>query len=759
VVAIPFATNGRVGILGQGLVNDDWASHLLFAEWADTREGPTPDLVEDGYPLGPHAIVAAAVKVTGADFIEGFAGLTGAVAVLLALTAYGALRGVRDRWRAPAAVLGAMTYLAAAYLAQGAFKEPMLGLSLLGFTLALSPLLRPWDGLQPTLVSTLPDRGRGWVKSQAGAALPAGVIAAGVIYNYSFPGLAWLALAAIAWGLMIAWRERKEREGLELRNRLRWARPALVVLIGVPVLAALPEVVNFVHFLSFEAFNPQGTGPRVGFGNLRQPLNPLEVLGIWPSSEFRITPSNATTPAIAFYLGGLLALIAFAWGVGRALARRELALPSALIAGGLAYLAALALGTPYTQAKSLAILAPAVMVLILRGLLSAEALEQEEEREAKWWPPRRIRPFVRLGIPLLAAAFVLSAAFSTLLPLRQSAVGPGYHVGELERMRPLVDGQEVLFLGRDNFISWELIGSEVFAPIINHYDTEEVPSLYRATTINAKFDWDNVPDEVLGDFDWVITTSADFASEAPPEFEPRLESDDFVLWERRDGAETPGPGEPGARRTLLEPLYPGAGVECGEPGDAKLTGVAGKASVSPVTPVLGRSWEPRAELTDARGASQELRLTPGAWEISIQYASSQAMHIRAPGLDTTMRANLLFRGPSPYYPAGVLEVPRHGRPLAPRPVRFGVTVDDPPLAGRLLGTESRAYLGTLAATPISDPHAKSGAPAHLPAASRIRVPLRSACGSYIDWYRLAPGTPPSAVAGVEAPVTHPPEDE
>jgi len=57
-------------------------------------------------------------------------------------------------------------------------------------------------------------------------------------------------------------------------------------------------------------------------------------------------------------------------------------------------------------------------------------------------------------------------------------------------MRPLVDGEDVLFLGRDNFISWELLGAEVYAPIINHYDTEELPSLYRATPINAKFDWD-----------------------------------------------------------------------------------------------------------------------------------------------------------------------------------------------------------------------------------------------------------------------------
>src|SRR4051812_18299662 len=142
VAAIPFATSGRVGILGQGLVNDDMASHLLFTEWISSHAGPTPDLIKDGYPLGPHAIVAATAKVSGASLIEGFAGLTGAIAVLLALTAYGALRGVRGWLRVPAAVLAASPYLAAAYLAQGAFKEPLLGLAVLGFALAL-PAMRP----------------------------------------------------------------------------------------------------------------------------------------------------------------------------------------------------------------------------------------------------------------------------------------------------------------------------------------------------------------------------------------------------------------------------------------------------------------------------------------------------------------------------------------------------------------------------------------------------------------------------------------
>jgi hypothetical protein len=733
VAAIPFATSGRIGILGQGLVNDDMASHLLFTEWISSHAGPTPDLIKGGYPLGPHAIVAATAKVSGASLIEGFAGLTGAIAVLLALSAYGALRSVRGWLRVPAAVLAASPYLAAAYLAQGAFKEPLLGLTLVGITLSLPPLLPQWS------------RGEG----SARAVIPVGVILGGTIFNYSFPGLAWLLGAAVIWMLVIALRERDRAvsfwSSLRLPERLRGARSALLLGIAIPVVCALPELFRLASFSSFKAFNPQGTGPTVGFGNLRQPLNPLEAFGIWPSGEFRITPANSTTPEIAFYLGGLLALAAFAWGLGRALSRRESALPSALLAGTLVYLGALAFGTPYTQAKCLAIAAPVVMLITLRGLLSADALEGEEEAVPEagpgWWPPRLVRPLVPIGLPLLTLAFAAAAAFSTLLPLRQAAVGPDYHLQEMLRMRPIVDGQDVLFLGRDNFVSWELIGSEVFAPITNHYDVEEIPSLYRATTLNAKFDWDNVPPhgtnpdvhDGLDDFDWVITTGAAMQSEAPPGFVPRLRTHDFILW-RRDTTL-------GQRRTLFEPINPGAPLDCADPGQARLRRVRGTATAFPVQPVVGRVWHPSPELTQSKPAQQRLYLTPGRWDISIQYASTQAMQVSGSGgalarpFSATLRTNLLFRGPSPYYPVGTLEVKRPGE------VVFDVSVDDPPLVGRLLGTESKAYLTGLAATRADPP--------------RQNVPLRDACGRYVDWYAAAPGTPESALAGVPAPRVQP----
>ncbi len=508
------------------------------------------------------------------------------------------------------------------------------------------------------------------------------------------------------------------------------------------MICALPEVFRLASFSSFKAFNPQGTGPTVGFGNLRQPLNPLEAFGIWPSGEFRITPANSTTPELAFYLGALLALVAFAWGLGRALSRRESALPAALIAATLLYLASLALGTPYTQAKALAIGAPLIMVVALRGLLSADALPGRRPTCPRAAAPRGGRhgpfaPLVGLGVPLLTLAFAAAAAFSTLLPLRQSAVGPDYHLQEMLRMRPIVDGQNVLFLGRDNFVSWELIGSEVYAPITNHYDVEEVHPLYRATDLNAKFDWDNLPQFVMNNFNWVVTTSAAMQSEAPPGFVPRLRTGDFILWHRDHPV--------GQRRTLYEPLNPGAPLDCTDPAQAKLSRLDGTASVFTVQPVIGKVWHPSPELTQTKPGQQRLYLTPGRWDISLQYASTQALHVTASGgalaapFSAELRTNLLFRGPSPYYPVGALKVRRAGE------VIFDVDVADPPLIGRLLHTESKAYLGGLAAT-RADP-------------ARQTVPLRQACGRYVDWYRVAPGTPASALAGVPTPHPQPIEPD
>ena len=516
------------------------------------------------------------------------------------------------------------------------------------------------------------------------------------------------------------------------------------MLAGLPIRCRRdPRAVPARQLHQLQGVQPRRHRRPVGFGNLRQPLSPLESLGVWPSSEFRITPANASAPELAFYAGALLGAAVLAWGLWRAWRRREAVLPAALISGALGYLGALAAGTPYTQAKALAIVSPIVMLIGLRGLLRAGAVEGEEaeaaeadrEREGAAEPPPASWPPFRYGLAAIGVVFVLAAAGSSLLPLRQAPVGPQAQVDQLVSMRALVDGKDVLFLGRESFVAWELIGADVYAPIVHNYNVTEVDSLYRATSTRAKFDFDVVPRQVLesgashdgqpAPFDFVVTTSAAQQSEIPANFEAVRVTRDYILWKRV------APLPP--RRTLIEPIGPGSTVNCDRPEDRALSDLEGNARAFITTPVVGTAWKPSPDVTDSQGASEELLLDPGRWQISLQYASTQPMHLHSEALDVTLEPNLLFRGPAPFYPVGEIEVERRGL------VSFEVSVDPPPLAGRLLGAETRAYLEEIAATP---------------APARQTIPLPRTCGRYVDWYAPAPGTPRRALDRVEAPTPH-----
>ena len=88
--------------------------------------------------MGPHALVAGLSEGLGTGLIEAFAGMTLAMPVLTALVALEALARRSAAFRASSSrALVALPYLAAAYLAQGAFKEPIEALFVLAFALLL----------------------------------------------------------------------------------------------------------------------------------------------------------------------------------------------------------------------------------------------------------------------------------------------------------------------------------------------------------------------------------------------------------------------------------------------------------------------------------------------------------------------------------------------------------------------------------------------------------------------------------------------
>ena len=704
--AIPFIAAGTVGILGVGLVNDDMASHLLLADWIDERFRPEPRLVDQGYPLGPHALVAGVGDLLGARSIDVFAGLVLAIPALTAFMVSGVLEARRPWIRVLCATLVALPYLAAAYLAQEAFKEPILALFVLAFALLL-PSIRAREG-EPAIP---------WPPAMAPrAAIPFGLVAAGAVYVYSFPGLAWLVGTLALW-LALALLALRRLPTIRIIPRPAIVRPALrqtsIAMLGALAMLAVliaPELPRLWEFADFRALDPDRANEG-GLGNLRRHISPLEALGIWPTSEFRLSAGAGALPAVAFYAGAALAATAFALALPRWLRRHGPAIPAALLTAVALYVVARAFGTVYTSAKALAIAAPLITLITLGGLLGGASKEEgrsggrrrrlrstdartQASMDAEASPTGTARPSPALA--LLATAVLAAGALSSFLILRQAPVGPEDHMDELAEIRPTVEGEKLLFLGRDNFILYELRGSKPFTHVRNFYDPYFVRPNLELRDVFSKFDFDAVTAEKLARFRYVLTTRAAYASGPPPSYEPIAETESYVLWEKRGPVGDRRPGETGPE--------PGRLGGCDPPVD--------RAAVLPAPPVVAGEWTSTTVEDGAPGAI-EIRLPPGAWELSLQYDSTRPLTLSAPGFEVELPANLDYRGTAPFWHAGAIELDRETT------VAITAEVERPPLAGRVLGASSVAHLGRIAATPAAD-------------AAILRH--RSACRGYVDWY-------------------------
>jgi hypothetical protein len=436
--SLPFAVEGHFGILGTSF-NPDMSQHLLAAD--RLAGGQTSQLLHQGYPLGPHAVVVALNKGLGIGLVQGFSGLTVAVAVLASLTALAAFSSPPPIPRTAGALVVGLTYVVASYFAQGSFKETMQALFLLAFALSLRESTRAWRDLPLRFV-------------------PCALLAVGAIYTYSFPSLIWLAGAAAIWAAVELVRSRALGPSP--------GRATLLALLAFAVLA-LPELGRMIDFHSFETFDPNGPG----LGNLFGQISSLEALGIWPSGDFRLAPGDGAVPAPVYYLGAAFALVLLAYGIGRCWRRRETAILSVLAAAALAYVAARVGGTPYTAAKAIEIGAPLVALTILLPLLDRGPGRLTPGMREESAPPPALRT-------LAASTFVLAAAICSLLALANAPVGPMSYSPSLTGLRPLVAADSTLVLARDElladqhgtpYIAWELRGGRVCIEAVSEAGT------------------------------------------------------------------------------------------------------------------------------------------------------------------------------------------------------------------------------------------------------------------------------------------------
>jgi hypothetical protein len=451
--ALPFIAEGHFGILGTSF-NPDMSQHLLAAD--RLAEGNSSQLLVQGYPLGPHAIVVALNKGLGIGLVQGFTGLTIAVAILASLTALAAFRDLPFIPRTAGALLVGLAYLVASYFAQGAFKETMQALYLLAFVLALRESATTWATLNLRFV-------------------PAALIAVGSVYTYSFPGLIWLGGAFVIWYLaaLLPAAGGDDREDSPGRESPRSetgpaARPLGLAFLTFFVLVA-PEIGRMVDFKQFETFDPNGPG----LGNLFGQVSPFEALCIWPSGDFRLAPGDGAVPALGYYLGIAFALALLAYGLVWLWRRRETAILSGLAAAALAYAAARTVGTPYTAAKAIEIGAPLVALAIVLPLFAkswflSPDIEDKGTTRSVW-------------VAAAAGLFLLAAGVCSLLALANAPVGPTSYSSTLSEYRKLVGEGPTLVLASpqlldeehgEPFLAWELRGGRV---CIKSTDDPSVP--------------------------------------------------------------------------------------------------------------------------------------------------------------------------------------------------------------------------------------------------------------------------------------------
>jgi hypothetical protein len=360
----------------------------------------------------------------------------------------------------------------------------------------------------------------------------------------------------------------------------------------------------------------------------------------------------------------------------------------------------------YVDAKSLAVMAPLVVLGALKALLTPSWRRRTADDPLSRAPDESRR----LVLLRYATGTVIAAAFaaSTFLALRAAPIGFDQRGSELEHLASLAQGRSVAFFGVDRFAPYWLRGTLDESPGGN-VPTQVPAREKKRWEPGLAMDFDTLSSARLDQFDYAITTNAAYQSAPPPNFRPVARTASFVLW-RRDG---PTP----LLSTIDRDGTPGRVLSCakGEGGIAKRGGVATIMR----RPVVGGPWRwTHSSPFDAPAtASQMLDLPRGRWDLSMQYASQVPLIVHAGGETTTLPPSLDgmyidHKGQGSFWSAGHVQA-------GGGTTTISVEAQEPTGLQRFLGVRRRVWLGYIAAT-------RPG--------SR-QVSLRAACGRYVDHWR------------------------
>ena len=324
-----------------------------------------------GYPTGALLPLGVGARLVGTDPAWVFQPYLAFLAAMLALSLYalvGPMLRSRPR-RAFVAALASQSALLYGFALWGGVKE-LYAAAALALLAAAVPLVR----------------------RDARSGLLPGTAAAATILALSPGALIWLLPPLVV--LLV---------GMRTKPRASMVACATAVILALPALAAASQ---FLRADNRSSFRDDGE-----LGNLVRPLDPAQVLGIWPTADFRVDPGDMRTTVVV--LGVTLAAAAI--GLLFALVRRAAALLAYAASCALGAVAFSALGSPWLEAKAFAVASPGILLLALVG--ATKLLEG------------------RRTVAVLTLATIAGGVFaSNALAYRDARLAPHAQLAELEQI-------------------------------------------------------------------------------------------------------------------------------------------------------------------------------------------------------------------------------------------------------------------------------------------------------------------------------------
>jgi hypothetical protein len=290
-----------------------------------------------GYPIGAFIPFGAAQKLVGGDLAWVFQPYVSFMAALLSLGLWEVLGAFTRRrfLRALITFVAAQPALLYGYALWGGVKE-LAAASLIALAVALcSPLAQSGSRLRDLFAPVL--------------------VVAAIVSVLSPGGALWVGPLLLAL-LALAYR----RLGARAATIRAGAFAALLVVLTIPVWTS--------------GIVPPTSRPLVGGdgqGNLLGPLDPLQVLGIWPAGDFRVHPQGTVVTVVLVSLA-VLALVFGFWAAWSRRAERLLLYATILISCS----AIVIFGSPWAGGKALATASPAALSLALVGASAALRLDR-----------------------------------------------------------------------------------------------------------------------------------------------------------------------------------------------------------------------------------------------------------------------------------------------------------------------------------------------------------------------------------------------